>query len=60
MAAELQLVLLEPRDVEFLARCAALELSGDIFLVVTDDPVKALKLGSRALAVIPAGDMLTL
>ena len=38
MALEVELVLLEPGDVEFLARGAALELAGNVFLVVTDDP----------------------
>ena len=37
MALELQLVLLEPADVELLARGAALELPRDVFLVVADD-----------------------
>lgn len=35
---ELQLILLEPRHVELLARSAPLELSGDVLVVVTDDP----------------------
>lgn len=37
VAAEIQLVLLEPADVEFLAGGAALELAGDVFFVVADD-----------------------
>jgi hypothetical protein len=36
---QLELVLLEPADVELLARGAALELAGDVFLVVADDSV---------------------
>lgn len=38
MALEVELVLLEPRDVELLARGAALELTSDVLLVVADDP----------------------
>lgn len=37
VAAQFEFVLLEPRDVEFLAGGAALELPGDVFLVVADD-----------------------
>jgi hypothetical protein len=39
MALELELVLLEPADVEFLAGSAALELARDVLLVVADNPV---------------------
>lgn len=39
MTLDLQLVLLQPRDVQFLSRGAALELAGDILIIVTDDPV---------------------
>ncbi len=35
---EVELVLLEPADVKLLTRRPALELAGDIFLVVPDDP----------------------
>ena len=36
---EVELVLLEPGDVEVLAGGAALELAGDVFVVVADDPL---------------------
>jgi hypothetical protein len=39
VALELELVLLEPADVELLAGGAALELAGDVFLVVADDSI---------------------
>lgn len=39
MALDLQLVLLQPRDVQFLPRGAALELAGDVLVVVADDPI---------------------
>jgi hypothetical protein len=39
VALEFKLVLLEPADVELLAGGAALELAGDVFLVVADDSV---------------------
>ena len=42
MALEVQFILLEPGDIEFLAGGAALKLAGDIFLVVFDDPIGAL------------------
>ena len=35
--AQVEFVLLEPGDVEFLARGAAFELAGDVFLVVSHD-----------------------
>jgi hypothetical protein len=35
---DLELVLLQPGHVEFLAGRAALELAGYVFIVVTDDP----------------------
>lgn len=47
VALEVELVLLEPGDIELLARGAALQLPGDVFLVVADDPVR--------LALIPKG-----
>jgi hypothetical protein len=37
MTLEVKLIFLEPRNVEFLSRCSALELPGDIFLVVADN-----------------------
>lgn len=40
VALDLKLILLEPRDIELLSRGATLELSGDIFIIVTDDPVR--------------------
>lgn len=39
MALEIELVLLEPRDIELLTASAPLELSNDILLVVTHDPI---------------------
>jgi hypothetical protein len=39
VALEFELVLLEPADVELLAGGAALELAGDVFLVVADDSI---------------------
>lgn len=36
---DFQLVLFQPRDVQFLARGAALELAGDVLVVVADDSV---------------------
>jgi hypothetical protein len=38
VALEVELVLLEPGDVEFLSGGAAVELTGDVFLIVTNDP----------------------
>lgn len=38
VALEIYLVLLQPADIELLARSATLELSGDVFFVITDDP----------------------
>ena len=38
VALEVELVLLEPRDVELLARCAALQLAVDVLVVIADDP----------------------
>lgn len=38
VALEVHLVLLQPRDVELLARGAALELTREVFLVITDNP----------------------
>lgn len=40
VALEVELVLLEPGDVELLARSAALQLPGDVLLVVADDPIR--------------------
>ena len=37
MALDVELVLLQPRDVELLSGCAALELARDVLLVVADD-----------------------
>lgn len=37
MPLNLQLVLFQPRDVELLARGAALELTGDVLIVIADD-----------------------
>jgi hypothetical protein len=37
MSLDLQLVLLQPRDIEFLAGGTALELTGDILVVVSDN-----------------------
>lgn len=37
MALEIEFVFLEPRDIEFLSRCATLELTGNVFFVVSDD-----------------------
>lgn len=39
MSFEVELVLLEPGDIEFLAGGAAFELAGNVFLVVADDSV---------------------
>lgn len=39
VALEVELVLLEPADVEFLAGGAALELTRNVLFVVADDPV---------------------
>lgn len=38
MAFDFELVLFQPGHVEFLPGCAALELAGDVFIVITDDP----------------------
>lgn len=40
MALEVYLILLQPANIELLARSATPELSSDVFLVVTDDPVQ--------------------
>lgn len=37
MALDLELVLLQPGDVQFLARGTALELTGDVLVVVAND-----------------------
>lgn len=37
MALDLELVLLQPRDIKLLARGTALELTGDVLVVVADD-----------------------
>jgi hypothetical protein len=39
VALQIELALLQPRDVQFSARCAALELAVDILVIVTDNPV---------------------
>lgn len=39
MTLEVELVLLEPGDVQFLTRGSPLELAGYVLLVVADDPV---------------------
>ncbi len=39
VTSEIELVLLEPADVEFLTGCATLELAGDVFFIVADDSV---------------------
>lgn len=41
VAFEVEFVLFEPGDVEFLPRGAALELAGDIFFVVANDSGEA-------------------
>jgi hypothetical protein len=41
MTLEIHLILLEPADVELLARRATLELAGKVFLVVANDPVSS-------------------
>jgi hypothetical protein len=38
VALEVYLVLLQPADIELLARSATPKLSSDVFLVITDDP----------------------
>lgn len=43
VALEVYLVLLQPADVELLARSATLELSSDVFLVITDNPMQTSK-----------------
>lgn len=35
---EIELVLLEPRDIKVLSRRAALELASNVFVVVADNP----------------------
>lgn len=42
MTFKIELVLFEPGDVEFLAGGTALELAGNVFLVVADDSVALL------------------
>lgn len=44
MALEVELVLLHPADVELLSGGATLELAGDVFLVVADNPVAEVSL----------------
>lgn len=39
MALEVELVLLEPGDVELLSSGTTLELAGNVFLVITNDPI---------------------
>lgn len=43
VASEIELVLLKPADIEFLARGAALELAGDVFLIVPDDSISRIR-----------------
>lgn len=50
VAFDVELILLEPGDVEFLARGAAFQLAGDVFFVVADDAVAGW--GKRNLLVI--------
>lgn len=38
VALEVYLVLLQPANIELLARSATLELSSDVFFVITDNP----------------------
>lgn len=38
MTLKVQLVLLEPRNIELLARSSTLQLASDVFLVVADNP----------------------
>ena len=40
MPLNLELVLLQPRHVQFLARRSTLELSGDVLVVVANNPVE--------------------
>ena len=40
MTLQIQLVLLEPRDVELLSRSTALKLTGNVLLVITDNPAR--------------------
>lgn len=42
VALDLELVLFQPGDVQFLAGSAALELTGDVLVVVADDTEKML------------------
>lgn len=41
MALDVELVLLEPRNIELLARGAAFELASDVLLIISHDPVRA-------------------
>lgn len=58
MTLEVELVLLEPGDIELLARGAALQLSGDVLFVITDDPVKLALVFERWEEFPKAGDIL--
>lgn len=49
MALDIQLVLLEPGDVELLTAGATLQLADNIFLVVPHDP-KVVSVGEELLA----------
>lgn len=40
MALDIQLVLLEPADIELLSRSASLKLSGNVLFVIANDSVK--------------------
>lgn len=57
---DLQLILLEPRDIELLSRSAPLELTSNVFVVVTDNPARfersvllILKFGATYFVIIP-------
>lgn len=38
MAFEIKLIFLEPGDIQFLTRSATLELAGNVFLIVANNP----------------------
>lgn len=41
MTFEVKLIFLEPRDIELLSRRPTLELPGNILLIISNDPAKA-------------------